>query len=506
MVQASLNNRLARFTLYAENVRRVILDYAADNPSHPASQVITASAMVETRYLFPNLQEMEVYRVRSSSLQIVLKLVAPTLTHVSLNPRGSWGACGEGTYGWTPQEHSLCLAAILQRIGTANCRLRCFKLRDFPDVQTRYQYELTDVISVSDWIFALVPSLPSLMALTVHKASAFKPNEVANSARLAKLVHIETGCFTSLRSIDVSGSCQNALDLLSTIGGPLELVTLSHSTIHDISEIAQIVHTNLDVEMTPDLEVPILAKVAECVAQFSDSLEEFKLLGPYSQSGAHLPLPWEVFEPLLHCHKLVSLSICLQWWGDLFIQDEDITRLAHVLPQLRTLRIWTTVYPEEDASIERYLDLKPAPFSLSCHSAFATSCPNIQLISLTGFDATGNRFILPDVDPKPVSQQVVHLALRAAPLNWPPCVALYLQTLFPNAVLLPRYSALDAGYSENKPFVPAWDLVAALMRYHRAAVLVEQGKASAEDAFEKNDVPLRGGSRRMRIADMPPLV
>ncbi|KZO95361.1 hypothetical protein CALVIDRAFT_564775 [Calocera viscosa TUFC12733] len=503
-LEVSTSAWLSRFDLRAQYVTQ--LDFA------PHGMPLTRQASFYTYWsimlrvhpapVLPNLRSIAIAFWNPESFEFVLSLIMPTLTEVTalftqVRTIRWHDAQAEGR----PQEDGALRAGTLfRRIAEQGCELRTLRLWSLPAERELYeadlahmlslQRELTQVSVAGEFLSFHQALLVLAQCPRLHDLEVLKPaldwNESLVAFDALQQPNLRPGpLFPNLENLRVAAPARSVVRLLSVIDGNLR---------------------KLDLEMTPDLDVPILAKVSERVAQFSDSLEEFRLLGPYSQSGAHLPLPWEVFEPLLQCHKLTSLSICLHWWGELSIHDEDVIRLADALPRLQCLRIWTTVYPEEVNPMHQYLQPKPAPFTLSCLSALATSCPDIQLISLTGLDATGKSFILPDADPKRVPQQEVHFALRAAPLSSPPCVALYLQTLFPNAVLLPRYSTIDAGYSENKPYAPAWDLVAALMRYHRAAVLVEQGKATIEDAFERNDVPLRGGTRRMRIADMPPLV
>ncbi|EJU02225.1 hypothetical protein DACRYDRAFT_15579 [Dacryopinax primogenitus] len=474
--------RLAQFDLKAQHVLQV--DFAPHGM--PLSRQLTFcaawSSLLRSRPSpLPNLRSLALAFWNPESSEFVLSLIGPKLQEITvlftqtrplhLREREDDGAerCG----------------AFFRTIERQGCQLRSLRLWGLPVEKEEYelalaqmlenQAELTQV-SVAGEFLGFCQALPVLAQCPVlHDLEIIKPSLSWDAPTAFDSLPTTSALFPALQGLRITAPAESVTRLLSAVDGRLDRV---------------------DMEMTPELDVPVLAHVAQLAAAFSDTLQEFRLIGPYSPTGAHLPLPWSVFHPLLDCHALTSLSICLHWWGDLAIQDEDIGLLARALPHLQCLRIWTTVYPEE--GMQRYLH-QPAGFTLSCLGALA-SCKEIRLISLTGVDATGTHFLLPS-SPACVHHPV-RLGLRAAPLTSPQSVAFYLQTLFLRAVLLPRYAPEDAGYAENTLYAQPWDLVDALMRYHRAARAVERG----EDAGEGEEDGVGEGWGGRRIVDLPPIV
>ncbi|KZO95353.1 hypothetical protein CALVIDRAFT_564768 [Calocera viscosa TUFC12733] len=467
--ETSFTVRRTRFSVYADLVQSVTLDsspvISVRRPAIDwnADHISTALATVEAENPFPRLQELVVHQLNLKTFHIVLRLIAPTLTHFTVNSPHSYPRARSV---WSDQEYGLCIATILRRVRAINCQIVYLQLCRIPVAKAIYECELLDLLQSLRTLTAfhmdydlleiagmlsLIAQIPSLTSFTVYNGSYSPKRQIPSILDDLRKMRMP---FQTLVELTFAGTMYDVAMLLSTVKGPLK-------------------HVSLDTEYPVNL-YPVFGQTIQAIRNFASALESVAL---HFWSAAEpqpdsLPIPWDTYAPVLQCRKLTSLSIVHTGAIRTTLGDLQIRRLAESLPLLNSLDLSTgpTERPGLQSLYSSTENVKSA--TLATLAAVASQCPSLKFFKIRGLDARGGLSTTAGISRSP---GVVTFNFVDCPISSPSEVALSLQSIWPNADLIIK---AEASVGRGQTYQPAWKAVQALVEYHRL-VRRAQGQPSS---------------------------
>ncbi|KZO95360.1 hypothetical protein CALVIDRAFT_538145 [Calocera viscosa TUFC12733] len=216
------------------------------------------------------------------------------------------------------------------------------------------------------------------------------------------------------------------------------------------------------------LDPSLIRQAVQSIATSSSRLKSLSLylMGMDEDVVADIILPWTTYIPLLQCGNLEFLTLVHEVGVRADIGDCHLDQLGGALHHLTSLTLWPGMRRSGNL---RHSDSQgtQAALTLGCMASLAIHCPNLVSLNLENMDASG-------APPKSLSRDLgiegIQLDFRNCPIDSPVQVALYLNTVWPNAPIYIHYESTRDWQGQDR----GWDVVDALLKYRKLARYVEE--------------------------------
>ncbi|KAI4517929.1 hypothetical protein K525DRAFT_209768 [Schizophyllum commune Loenen D] len=380
------------------------------------SDIAQLAGVMDGGYLLPNLRRLSYYATYQCPLSAILPLLLPPGLSVFMT--GLWRSDPPSTMGLAGAAAEISAMSMLKARGTASITSLTIGV-DFGDVRVLIPWaellagwdSLQFLDIAGDVDYAALRSIANLPCLhTLALRSRHQP--------LPLLVPPRWRSSSTMRSLTIFGS-------------------LAVSAVAYIHSFQQAPIENLSIMFVQDRSENPIQTICRAVGQCCavQSLTSFRLTPPYYSRVAE-DGPANEFtdiEPLLAFRRLTSLRI--KSYRALSLRDEDMLRIARMLPDLDTLELWGNAWRPPKCTMLSLLHL-------------ARYCPHLWDLTLA-VDATEIR--IPEAVPIDIVQHSLKVfRVHRSPIGSEVAVASFLSILFPRlrSIITEEPAGLDGDRQE----------------------------------------------------------